>query len=206
MTDIPRPVYKRRGFIIAAIAVGVPVLAFAWYLGSPLFLNTTVIEEFPRAAGAEIPDDMTIEEVEAKMFEAAEATVTPAAESMPDDGTSDPVALFTGSFAGADSRHQGSGNATVYELADGSTVLRFENLDVTNGPDLHVILSPVADPETREDVSTPGYVDLGSLKGNRGDQNYDIPTEVDLTSGDWTVVIYCQPFHVIFATAGLISA
>ena len=48
-----------------------------------------------------------------------------------------------------------------------------------------------------------GYVDLGSLKGNRGSQNYDIPPGVDLSSGEWSVVIYCQPFHVIFATAQL---
>jgi hypothetical protein len=61
----------------------------------------------------------------------------------------------------------------------------------------------VAAAEGRDDVMASGYVDLGSLKGNRGSQNYDIPPDVDITSGEWTVVIYCVPFHVIFATAAL---
>lgn len=74
---------------------------------------------------------------------------------------------------------------------------------MTNGPDLHVILSPVASAASRQDVMADGYIDLGGLKGNRGDQNYELPDGVDLEAGDWTVVIYCQPFHVIFATAAL---
>jgi hypothetical protein len=81
-------------------------------------------------------------------------------------------------------------------------VLRFEDLDVTNGPDLHVILTPVAAASSRDDVHAPGYVDLGGLKGNKGDQNYDVPLDLDLER-EWTVVIYCVPFHVIFSTAPL---
>jgi hypothetical protein len=111
---------------------------------------------------------------------------------------------LSGSFAGADRSHQGSGDVTIYELEDGSRVLRFENLDVTNGPDLHVIVSPVGDPQSRDDVSAAGYIDLGSLKGNLGDQNYEIPADFDLAQAG-SIVIYCQPFHVIFATAALAS-
>jgi hypothetical protein len=116
-----------------------------------------------------------------------------------------PVAVLSGSFAGADGSHQGEGSVTVYELEDGSRILRFEGLDVTNGPDLHVIVSPVADPQSRDDVSTAGYIDLGSLKGNRGDQNYEIPADFDLSQAA-SIVIYCTPFHVIFATATLAQA
>ena len=192
-----RPFYTRRGFRIGAVVVGIPVLALAWYLFSPLFLNRTVIEDFPRAAAAEIPDDMTAEEVEAEML-AAEADTSRSDEPMP----ADPVALVTGTVMGADSFHRGTGTATIYRLEDGSRVLRLEDLDVTNGPDLHVLLSPVADPRNRDDVTADGYIDLGGLKGNRGSQNYDIPD--DFVIGDeLSVVIYCVPFHVIFSTATL---
>lgn len=191
--------FKRRGFVIGALVIALPAIALGWWLFSPLFLNKTVIEDFPRAASAQIPDDMTIEQVEDEMID-AEAAGSTATDDMPED---DPTKLLSGTFQGADSFHQGSGDVGIYELGDGSSILRFDDIDVTNGPDLHVILSPVASAEGRDDVMASGYVDLGSLKGNRGSQNYDIPASVDIASGDWTVVIYCQPFHVIFATAEL---
>ncbi len=115
-----------------------------------------------------------MEQVEAEMM-AAEAENTFATDDMPD---AEPVKLLSGQFQGADSFHQGSGDAGIYELDDGSLLLRFDDIDVTNGPDLHVILSPVGSAEDRDDVMTPGYMDLGGLKGNRGSQNYDIPAGV----------------------------
>ncbi len=196
------PLFRRRSFLITAALVAVPVLAVGWYLFSPLFINRTVEEEFPRAAMAALPAGMTAEEVEQEMLD-AEAGDFDVTDAMPDD--QDPVALVTGEIVGADSFHQGRGTATVYQLADGSRILRLEELDVTNGPDLHVLLSPVADPESRDEVTAEGYVDLGSLKGNRGSQNYDIPPDFEL-GDELSVVIYCQPFHVIFSTATLRAA
>ena len=200
-----RPFYKKRSVQVVAVIVAVPVLAFAWWLGSPLLFDTEVNEAFPRAAAAEIPDDMTAEEVEAKMV-TAEAEVVTASENMPEaaegsDG-SEPVALASGVLMGADSFHQGSGDATVYQLEDGSRVLRLEDIDVTNGPELHVIITPVIGVEGSDDVGAEGYIDLGDLKGNIGSQNYDIPADYELPD-EFTVVIYCVPFHVIFATAEL---
>ena len=208
MTNPKSPLYKRRGFVIGAIVAAIPVLAIGWYLLSPLFLNKTVVEDFPRAANAEIPNDMTAEAVEAVMLE-AESGGSDSTEPMPEpEGASieaDPVALVTGQIMGADWFHKGTGTATIYQLDDGSRVLGFEDLDVTNGPDLHVLLSPVANPTSRDEVTTDGYIDLGSLKGNRGSQNYDVPH--DFVIGDEiSVVIYCVPFHVIFSTAALSPA
>ena len=207
------PFYRRRGFLITAGVLAIPAIALAWWLTAPLFQDDVINEEFPRAATADIPDDMTIEEVEKEMEEAEEIMVE-ADDPMPEvveatnetddsDEPTGPVAVLTGEVIGADAFHQGTGTATIYRLEDGSHVLRLEDFEVTNGPDLHVILSPVASAEGRDDVMASGYVDLGSLKGNRGSQNYDIPADVDITSGEWTVVIYCVPFHVLFATAGL---
>ena len=111
-------------------------------------------------------------------------------------------AVAMGSFKDADSFHRGSGTATIYRTPDGSEVLRLEDLNVTNGPALHVVLSTHPDPERSEQVKQEGYVDLGDLKGNRGNQNYPIPAGVD-TSIHKSVVIYCYPFQVVFSVATL---
>jgi hypothetical protein len=85
--------------------------------------------------------------------------------------------------------HQGSGAATIYDV-DGGPVLRFEDFDVTNGPDLRVNLV----------LDDGSMLDLGALKGNVGNQNYDIPADVDLESVS-SVLIYCRAFSVPFAEA-----
>jgi hypothetical protein len=180
----------------AAVAVvALIVLGVAFWLVRPLFVTTEVDEAFPLSAGASVPDDMTQEEVEAEMAAAAGQDVEEV-EPMPEG---EPTALLTGSFAGVDSAHQGSGSATLYELADGSRVLRFEDFEVTNGPDLRVYLAPVDD-AGEPDVGAG--TELGRLKGNVGNQNYDVPADLD-TTGPLAVVIYCQPFSVTFATAPL---
>ena len=186
---------SKRTWIIVGVVVAVPVLAIGWWLGSPLFLDTEVNEEFPMSANAIIPDDMTQGEVETEMDDAAESD-TSASDEMPDSGNA--ASILSGQFEDFDNFHQGSGTATIYELEDGSKILRFEDFEVTNGPDLHVLLVPNSDPANRDDIT--GYLDLGSLKGNIGDQNYEIPSGNDV-GGYGSVVIYCQPFHVIFSVA-----
>ena len=82
----------------------------------------------------------------------------------------------------------------------GSMSLRLDDFRVTNGPDLHVLLSTEA-PDTLFG-SVGEAVDLGSLKGNVGSQNYDIPADVNIEDYA-SIVIYCQPFQVVFSTAAL---
>ena len=113
-----------------------------------------------------------------------------------------PQPIARGRFKDADAFHKGSGEATIYRTADGAHLLRLENLDVTNGPALHVVLSTHPDPERSQQVKQEGYVDLGDLKGNRGNQNYPIPAGVD-PSAHQSVVIYCYPFAVVFSVATL---
>ena len=108
------------------------------------------------------------------------------------------VSLISGDFKDADRFHKGSGRATIYRLEDDSHVLRLEDLNVTNGPDLHVLL--MVDPEGGD--KSQGFVDLGKLKGNIGNQNYPIPDDI-VVSEYGAVMIYCQPFHVVFSTAPL---
>ena len=200
MSDVP--FYKRRPVQIMTVVLAIPGLWLAWWLGSPLFLDTEVNEAFPRAAAAEIPDEMTVEEVEKEMVE-AEAEDVAMDEEMPDEAAAtDLSVLASGPLIGVDVVHQGSGEVSVYELEDGSRVLRLDNIDVTNGPELHVILTPSVGVGGRDDVMAPGYLDLGKLRGNIGSLNYDLPADYELPD-EFTVVIYCVPFHVVFATAVL---
>ena len=143
-------------------------------------------------------------ETAAPMTEKAVAMMQEAIEqsemAMQPAASNEVQAVAMGSFKDADAFHRGSGTATIYRTPDGSEVLRLENLDVTNGPALHVVLSTHPDPERSEQVKQDGYVDLGDLKGNRGNQNYPIPAGVD-TSIHKSVVIYCYPFAVVFSVA-----
>ncbi len=202
--------FTRKRIIIAAIiVVGIPALVFAWWLLSPLFISTTVDEEFPLASAAVVPANMTMAEAEQAMMDAASAPDTmsdedvPAEMAMPGDSTqmdASVMELKSGSFRDADSFHKGSGQATIYQAADGEPLLRLSDFKVTNGPDLHVLLVPHANPQSRSDID--GYIGLGSLKGNMGNQNYFLPDDAD--PADYgSVVIYCMPFHVIFSVATL---
>jgi hypothetical protein len=104
-------------------------------------------------------------------------------------------ALRTGSFVGVeDGVHNAEGTAKVIPLRDGTNILRLENLQVTNGPDLYVYLAT--------DKSASDFVSLGKLKANNGNQNYDIPLGTDMTKYD-TVLIWCRPFSVLFGSAEL---
>ena len=190
---------SKKVIVIAVAIVAAPILAIAWWLLSPLVINTEVDEEFPFSASAEIPPEMTRAEAESVMVGISKLDMPPMAEPMPTE-TPEFTAVAAGRFRDADSFHRGSGSATIYRQADGGGVLRLEDFRVTNGPDLRVILTPSANPERRGDVLQDGHVRLGRLKGNIGDQNYEIPPGADLDSFG-SAVIYCMPFSVVFSVA-----
>lgn len=158
--------------------------------------------ELPSAADlAEMPGE-AVAALETEIMEAAaEMPDKAVADPMPEAVAAGPVAVLQGQFQDADRFHRGAGTATIYELPDGARLLRFEEFSVTNGPDLHVILSKDPDPTSQADIGTD-YIDLGSLKGNLGNQNYEIPADVDLSQYQ-NIVIYCKPFHVVFSVATL---
>lgn len=106
----------------------------------------------------------------------------------------EPTELSRGDFVGADG-HAGSGTATVIRDSDGSRSLTFTNFDVDPGAKVVVWL-------TENETDLEERVDLGTLKGNVGDQAYELPADVDLRRFD-TVVLYCTPFTVRIAVASL---
>ena len=111
-----------------------------------------------------------------------------------------PKVLFQGRFH--DVAHQGSGLATIYQLPDGERVLRFSDFKTLNGPALSVYLFAADDAHDNATVERAGFVSLGQLKGNVGNQNYNIPADLDLTKFR-AVAIWCRRFSVNFTTAPL---
>ena len=103
-----------------------------------------------------------------------------------------------------DGAHETKGTATVFQLADGKKTLRLTDFATSNGPDLHVYLVAADDAKDSEMVTKAGFVDVGSLKGNIGDQNYDLPVNTDLSKYR-AVTIWCKRFGVNFGTAPLMS-
>jgi len=110
--------------------------------------------------------------------------------------TNNTMALMGNFIDAGDGFHKAEGIAKVVNLADGRTFLRLENLKTTNGPDLYVYLS------VSKDASD--IVNLGRLKGNIGNQNYEIPAGTDLSKYN-TVLIWCKAFSTLFGSAKLSS-
>lgn len=101
-----------------------------------------------------------------------------------------------------DAEHGTSGEAVIRKLADGRRVLRLVDLDTSDGPDLHVWITDQRSGGAWDSYDDGRYVKLGVLKANRGNQNYEIPADAELT-GLTSVVIWCDRFNVAFGTAAV---
>ena len=155
------------------------------------------------------PQKLWIDDVVDDVDPLAEGTpsmVVPMASIGPDEMMSEPMpdedgpsVLRSGTFVDRD--HPTSGTAKVIELEDGSLILRLEDFATDNGPALQVYLSTAPTDAGHGDFDDD-FVHLGALKGNIGNQNYDIPAGTDLDTYT-TVVIWCDPFNVAFGAAAL---
>jgi hypothetical protein len=164
---------SRRNLLIAGV-LGVIVLAIGlvWFQPQKLFIDDTVNEAAP-AASAAMSDAMTPAQDDAMAMKSLKGTFSSLA-------------------------HETSGAAVVKMLNDGSRILRLEDFETSNGPDVRVYVS-TGEPYGKD------FVDLGGLKGNVGNQNYAIPSGTDLERYD-TVVIWCRRFTVAFGAAPLAAA
>ena len=161
----------------AGAALGIVVLAaVAWYLGSPLFIRTTVNEPFPSAAAPSAAPSRTA---------AAAATA------------SGPTTLATGTLGYVDAIHNGTGTVLVVRTGD-AVVLRFDDVAITNAPDVHVYLSR----ETGGKWSEATSLYVGPLKATNGSFNYPIPATADLSLYK-SVVVWCRQFSVLVTWADL---
>lgn len=195
---VPRRKVSVSSLLVSGVIIA-GLLALAWFLISPLFIDDVVDEGFPTAPVATQPSEAVIAVTATAAMKIAMAeTPTAMEEPMPVDDSASMTLLTQGNFYSV--AHDGQGQATIYQLADGARVLRFENFSVLNGPQLHVYLTSANPITDSVGVELPNSIDLGPLKGNIGDQNYTIPPGLDLSAYQ-SVVIWCVPFRVAFNAA-----
>ncbi len=178
----------RNRLVQGVLALGCALVVVGLVAFEPwkLWVDKTVVEALPTGA------------VTAPVAAAAPATTEQIAAPK-----AEPVELARGTFISHE--HGTTGTARVLTLADGSRVLRLENLDTSNGPDLKVVLSAAPVLEGRPGwhvFDDAAHVKLANLKGNRGSQNYAIPADVDLGALR-SVSIWCDRFNVSFGAAAL---
>ena len=191
---------KKILILIAVVAIG----AFAWWTISPFFIDTVVEDELDPAIAAllevedttitthdtltpitnepaEIPANETPEV--GSVIEAPTETTTPEPDTTPQP-------IVRGPFAIADTPgHPATGNIRVIETAE-ETLVRYENYDGTNGPDLKVYL-------TNDLEEASDFVSLGAARGNQGNINYKVPNDVNVNDFKY-VVTWCEAFGVLF--------
>ncbi len=200
------------GIIIAAIVIPIGI-----YTISPLFINTEINEPLPTLLSSESPigfekfmamtenekldaaKNMTVKEKDMIMKMAAEEQDTTINETMTIiiNHSTQNTGLI-GDFMGVnDGIHNAEGKVKILRLSDESQIVRLEDFRSTNGPDVHLYLAI--------DKQASDFIDLGRLKANIGNQNYQIPLDTDFNKYKY-VLIWCQPFSVLFGSAQLSSA
>lgn len=206
------PIFKK----ITYLTIGVVALMITVYLASPLFISTEIYEQFPTNSASisfekysKMGEDERVRAAENMSNSQKNQLMIQYANSSNDSSNNkidesinktvtsfDPnQPLISGVFTGVnDGIHNAEGIAKIIPLQDDTNVLRLENLKVTNGPDLYVYLST--------DKNALDFVNLGKLKANNGNQNYDIPPGTDLSKYD-TALIWCKAFSVLFGSAEL---
>jgi len=191
---------------IGIIAVGVAVTG--WFFASPLFIDQQVNESFDLVLESghfdidtvmAMPDDKKQAMMSEIMDAAANAEDQRMSEPMP---AAAPQLIAKGRFVDADAIHKGDGQASLYVLPDGTNVVRFEDFRTTNGPALVVYLAKHPSPTSAADVLDDGFLKLGQLKGNVGNQNYVVPGDIEIADYN-SVVIWCELFDVLFSPAAL---
>ena len=177
---------------LAAIAAIVIVGAGVGYAVSPYFTESTINEPMPQGVTVAPPAEPAVPVVGGGGGDDDDGDSSAGPSDTQDMMT--PVS-YAGTFVGVgDGIHDAGGSAYTIPLGDGSSVLRLEDFYSTNGPGLRVYLAT--------DTDATDYVSLGDLKANRGNQNYEIPEGLDLEKYDH-VLIWCEPFSVLFGSAEL---
>lgn len=213
---------KNRSKIIVGIIIAVIAIPIGIYTISPLFINTEINEPLPPLLSSQssigfekfmamtedekinAAKNMTIEEKDMVMRTAAEndttinETMATTTMDIISQNTEQNKNLLVGDFMGVnDGIHNAEGKAKILTLLDRSQILRLEDVRSTNGPDVHLYLST--------DKQATDFIDLGRLKANNGNQNYQIPINTDFNKYKY-VLIWCQPFSVLFGSVQLSSS
>jgi Electron transfer DM13 len=194
--------------IVVAIAIPVGVYTF-----SPLFINRTINEPLPSDAVQQYQKFISMdqqhrinaaksmdEKQKNMIMRAAAAQINSTVNEQADNliQNKQQQKIITSAFIGAgDGFHNTEGAAKVIPLQDRGSILRLENFRSTNGPNVHVYMS------TNKDATD--FVDLGRLKANIGNQNYNIPIGINVAKYKY-VLIWCKDFSVLFGSAQLTTS
>jgi Electron transfer DM13 len=173
--------------VVAAIAVGAPL---TWYLASPIWIRTELVEAAPTAPVTPLPSGPALAP------SAAAPTTPPSTAAAPAASPFARTVVARGTFRGTDDFHFGRGTATIVEVAPGRYHLRLERFSVRNGPDLYVYLST-----DRGDYADDA-LELGRLKATDGSFGYDLPAGTD-PAAYRSAIIWCKQFSHLFAVAPL---
>lgn len=194
-TDVPiTPGHRRRWpWVAFGGLIGAAAFVLVWYQPQKLFIDDRVDQAVPTARAPDTTASSGGEPAEPN--EARQGQTTPTEPPRPID-------LVTGTFVSLD--HATTGTVRVLELADGRRFVRLERFETENGPDLYVYLSsnPAGGPEGAFDDD---IANLGRLQGNIGDQNYELPPDVQ-PDAYASVVIWCDRFDSAFGAADLAAS
>ncbi len=174
---------KKLAWILGIILVA----GIGYYLISPLFIVEEVYDAEPVALVSSGMEELT-EAEKADLEEAMRLTNSEPAEAMleeaPEVMSEDTVRYAVMETPG----HPASGQMRIIETQEG-TVLRFEDFETINGPQLRLYLA--------KDLRANDYIDLGPIRGTKGEINYLVPEGVDISEYRY-VMHWCEPFRVLF--------
>ena len=170
------------------LAIVIIVLIIGWFLISPAF----VVEERNDDSPLIIRDSMsTMTDEQKAEFEEVVDSMRDQITEMSDSMPSSAELLFEGSFKPR--AHDVKGQALLIQEGN-KKILRFENFETINGPNLHIYLA--------SDLSDSDIIDLGTIKATKGNVNYEIPDGIDTNKYN-IVLVWCVPFRVLFSYAEL---
>lgn len=197
-------------FLFAGVLVIAALFSYPYWRG--VFMGRSAPGAFPNASDAQAEAIRDLERapyrldrrVLATVF-AAQLTAVPAPTAdQPAPNLSDAQAFRRGQFKDLDALRTAKGTVTLYREASGRLLMRFEDFQVSHGLDVQVLLSANETPRLGADLSVPGVSAfiVGPLKGNVGNQNYEIPSELKLERYR-SVVLYSEALTLIYAVAPL---
>lgn len=106
--------------------------------------------------------------------------------------------IATGAWLGVDVVRTAEGDISIYQLSDGTRLLRFEdNFVSVPAPDIHIIFTRNPDP-TDERGAGVDYIDVGLLRVNYGAQNYTVPQSVDFSRYP-VMALYSRQYEQVLA-------
>lgn len=190
---------------IAIAVLSTALLGGALYAFQPwlLFVDQHVDDPLPVSVSQQVAAPMNPEAAASTAAGEQRGSTTEVAQTAPAAAQSGPVVLHTGQFISHE--HETTGTASIIRNENGQHQLVFENLNTSNGPDVHVWVSAGEVVEGLAGFKSAGdheRIDLGIIKGNKGNQVYDLPADFDVSK--WkSIDLWCDRFNVSFGAAPL---